>query len=103
MVMKIHGLLFKLGLELDVFVGSALVNTYLKFGLVKEAYRVFEELPVRDVVLWNAMVNGFAQIGRFEEALGVFRRMGGNGVVPCRYTVTGVLSIFSMMGDFDNG
>ncbi|KAG5137467.1 hypothetical protein JHK82_022198 [Glycine max] len=80
MVMKIHGLLFKLGLELDVFVGSALVNTYLKFGLVKEAYRVFEELPVRDVVLWNAMVNGFVQIGRFEEALRVFRRMEGNRV-----------------------
>ncbi|XP_020232988.1 pentatricopeptide repeat-containing protein At3g14730 [Cajanus cajan] len=102
-ITKIHGLLFKLGLELDVFVGSALVNTYLKFGLVGEAHEVFEEFPVRDVVLWNAMVNGYAQIGRFEEALGVFRRMWGNGVVPCRYSVTGVLSIFSVMGDFDNG
>ena len=27
-VRNIHGLLFKLGLELDVFIGSALVNTY---------------------------------------------------------------------------
>ncbi|KAJ1389723.1 Tetratricopeptide-like helical domain superfamily [Sesbania bispinosa] len=89
-VKKIHGLLFKLGLELDVYVGSALVNTYLKFGLVLDAHEVFEELPVRDVVLWNAMINGYAQIGHFEEALGVFRRMGENGVVPCRYTVTGV-------------
>ncbi|XP_027347598.1 pentatricopeptide repeat-containing protein At3g14730 [Abrus precatorius] len=102
-VKKIHGLLFKLGLELDVFVGSALVSTYLKFGFLVEAHEVFEELPARDVVLWNSMVNGYAQIGRFEEALGVFRRMGGKGVVPCRYAVTGVLSIFSVSGDFDNG
>ncbi|KAL5054677.1 hypothetical protein RYX36_035359 [Vicia faba] len=102
-VKKIHGLLFKLGLELDVFVGSALVNTYLKFGLVVDAHEVFEGLPVRDVVLWNSMVNGYAQIGHFEEALWMFRRMGENGVVPCKYTVTGVLSICSVMGDFDNG
>ncbi|KAF7803194.1 pentatricopeptide repeat-containing protein [Senna tora] len=102
-VKKIHGLLFKLGLELDVFVGSALVNTYLKFGLMMEAQEVFDELPVRDVVLWNSMVNGYAQIGGFDEALSVFRLMGINGVVPSIFTVTGVLSIFSVMGDFNNG
>ncbi|KAI4295401.1 hypothetical protein L6164_035450 [Bauhinia variegata] len=102
-VKKTHGLVFKLGLELDVFVGSALVNTYLKIELIVEAQKVFEELPVRDVVLWNSMVNGFAQIGRFHEALEVFRRMRENGVIPSRYTVTGVLSIFSMIEDFDNG
>lgn len=102
-VKKIHALLFKLGLELDVFVGSALVNTYLKFGLMVEAQEVFDELTVRDVVLWNSMVNGYAQIGRFDEALDVFRLMGINGVVPSIFTATGVLSIFSMIGDFDNG
>ncbi|WVZ24475.1 hypothetical protein V8G54_003019 [Vigna mungo] len=102
-VRKIHGLLFKFGLELDVFVGSALVITYLKFGTVEDAHEVFEALPVRDVVLWNALVNGYAQIGRFEEALVVFRRMEREGVIPCRYIVTGVLSIFSVTGDFDSG
>ena len=96
-VRKIHALVVKRGLELDGYVGSALVNTYLKFGLVEEAQKVFEELPSRDVVLWNAMVNGFAQIGCFDEALVVFRVMGEEGIVPSRFTVTGVLSIFAMM------
>ncbi|KAI9074986.1 hypothetical protein K1719_043036 [Acacia pycnantha] len=71
-VKKIHGLLFKLGLELDVFVGSALVNTYLKFGLMVEAQEVFDEFTVRDMVLWNSMVNGYVQIGQFNEALEKF-------------------------------
>lgn len=102
-VRKIHGVLIKLGLELDLFVGSALVNTYLKFGLMEDAREVFEELPERDVVLWNAMVNGFAQIGRFDEALEVFRSMSKEGVVPSNFTVTGVLSIFAVMEDFNNG
>ena len=59
-IKKIHGLLFKFGLELDVFIGSALVNCYLKFGLMEHAQVAFEEFPTRDVVLWNAMVNGYA-------------------------------------------
>ena len=41
MVMKVHGLLFKLGLNFDVFIGSAMVNTFLKFGLVDEAQELF--------------------------------------------------------------
>ena len=49
-VSKVHGLLLKVSLDLDVFIGSALVNTYLKFGLVDEAQKVFVELPQRDVV-----------------------------------------------------
>ncbi|XLR15817.1 hypothetical protein S83_043755 [Arachis hypogaea] len=65
-VKKIHGLLLKFGFELDVFVGSALVNTYMKFGLVMDAHEVFEELPVRDLVLWNSMLNGYVFGGDFE-------------------------------------
>ncbi|KAJ0017715.1 hypothetical protein Pint_10040 [Pistacia integerrima] len=102
-VKKIHGLSFKLGLGFDVFIGSALVNTYLKLQLMEEAQKVFEELTVRDVVLWNAMINGYAQIGKWDEALGVFRRMSEEGVLMSRFTVTGVLSVFSIRGDFNNG
>uniref|UniRef100_A0A7N2MHP5 Pentatricopeptide repeat-containing protein n=1 Tax=Quercus lobata TaxID=97700 RepID=A0A7N2MHP5_QUELO len=102
-VRKIHGLLFKLGLELDVFIGSALVNAYLKFGLIVEAQEVFEKLPVRDVVLWTALLNGYAQIGRLDEVLEVFKRMGVEGVVPDRFTVTGVLSVLALMEEFNNG
>lgn len=100
---KVHGLLFKFGLELDVFVGSALVHLYLRFGFTEEAYQVFDELPVRDVVLWNAMINGFAQTGQFGSALEVFKEMGEEGVVPNKFTVTGVLSAMSMMGETNNG
>ncbi|KAM6559564.1 hypothetical protein CsatA_028803 [Cannabis sativa] len=103
-VRKIHGLLFKLGLDLDIFVGSALVNTYLKFGLMEYAQQVFVKMPEKDVVLWNAMVNGYAQIGCFDEALEMFRIMSREGfVVPSSYTVTGVLSIFAVTGDIYNG
>ena len=102
-VRKIHGCLFKLGLELDMFVSSALVNTYLKFDLMEDAKKVFKELPERDVVLWNAMINGYAKIGHLNKAVVVFKKMGEEGISPCRFTITGILSIFSLMGDINNG
>lgn len=102
-VKKIHGCSFKMGLELDVFVGSALVNTYLKIGSMEDAQKVFEELSIRDVVLWNAMINGYAQIGCLDKALEVFRRMHIEGIAPSRFTITAILSIFALRGDLDNG
>ncbi|XP_022846227.1 pentatricopeptide repeat-containing protein At3g14730 [Olea europaea var. sylvestris] len=101
---KIHGLLFKLGLEFDLFIGSALVHCYLKFDLVNEALEVFEELPNRDdAVLWNAMINGYMQIGEFNNALEIFRRMGEFRIIPNRFTITGALSALSLAGDVYNG
>ncbi|KAE8710925.1 Pentatricopeptide repeat-containing protein [Hibiscus syriacus] len=100
---KIHGLVFKLGLDLDLYVGSGLVKCYLKFSFMEDAEKVFDELIVRDVVLWNAMVNGYAQVGQFDDALGVFKKMCLEGVALSSFTVTGVLSVFAMTGDIENG
>lgn len=100
---KIHALVFKLELNLDIFVASALVNCYLKFGLMEEAELLFNRLPAKDVVLWNSMVNGYAQISQFDKALMVFREMCRIGVNPSSFTVTGMLSVFAEMGDFQNG
>ncbi|KAF2305413.1 hypothetical protein GH714_005057 [Hevea brasiliensis] len=102
-VKNIHGLAFKLGLELDVFVGSALISAYLKFELMDEAHELFDRMPERDVVLWNSMVNGCAQTGKFNEALGIFRKMRKEGVTISGFTATGVLSVFAVTGDFDKG
>ncbi|KAL9224411.1 hypothetical protein vseg_000445 [Gypsophila vaccaria] len=102
-IRKIHALLFKYGLNLDVFIGSALVNCYLKFKSINDAYIVFDDLPVRDVVLCNAMINGFVHIGEFKMALQVFRMMNEGETMPNNFTVTGCLSALTMSGDLDNG
>lgn len=102
-VRKIHGMVFKLGFDLDLYVGSALVKCYLNFLFMENAEKVFNELSESDSVLWNAMVNGYAQLGRFADALGVFERMWKEGVLVTRFTVTGVLSVFALIGDVSNG
>ncbi|KAL4556133.1 hypothetical protein LXL04_038776 [Taraxacum kok-saghyz] len=57
-----HGLVFKFGIDHDLSVGSAAAHGYLKFGLMTDAQRVFDEMSGRDTVLWNTMINGYADI-----------------------------------------
>ncbi|XP_058110777.1 pentatricopeptide repeat-containing protein At3g14730 [Magnolia sinica] len=100
---KIHAGLFKAGSESDVFIASALINFYLKFNRMEDARQVFDRLLERDVVSWNAMINGYAQIGEFERALEVLAQMLEEAIAPSKFTVTGVLSVFTALEDLRSG
>eukprot|EP00250_Pteridium_aquilinum_P005514 c15596_g4_i1 orf=2-322(-) len=53
---------------------------YAKCGLLAKAKQVFQELPVRDVVIWNALITGLANNGHDKEALEVIEQMQSEGV-----------------------
>lgn len=55
----LHGCTAKLGLGLDLIVGTALLDMYVKTGHLDEAMRIFEFLPNKNVVMYNAMMAGF--------------------------------------------
>ncbi|CAN6472430.1 unnamed protein product [Victoria cruziana] len=69
------------GLDSDVFVASALVDMYAKCGCHYEARKVFDEMPMRNVVSWTAMINGYVQNGLAEVAVSIFRTMRAEGAV----------------------
>nr|XP_048334022.1 pentatricopeptide repeat-containing protein At1g08070, chloroplastic-like [Ziziphus jujuba var. spinosa] len=103
---ELHCLSFKLGFELDVFVQNGLVSMYSLCGLMEEARRVFNLLPVfvRDVVSWNSVLSGYLQCERNEEALKVFVEMMEDGSVrPDQVTFVGVLTACARIGFLDLG
>jgi pentatricopeptide repeat protein len=53
------------GLEFDVFVGSSLVDMYVKCGSIQDAWTMFNKMPSQNVVTWNAMVLGHAKCGQW--------------------------------------
>ena len=75
-------------LEKNNILGTALVDMYAKCGMVSKAHRVFDELPVRDVVSWTALVAGYTQHGLGEEALQCFQQMNCEGVSPNAVTLS---------------
>jgi pentatricopeptide repeat protein len=86
----------------DVAIGNVLVDMYAKCGVLRQAQKVLEELPVRSVVSWNALISGYAQEGRGHEALNCFWRMQSEGFRPDEITCLCVLSACSHSGLTDD-
>ncbi|KAI4989022.1 hypothetical protein ZWY2020_036339 [Hordeum vulgare] len=79
------------GTQRNVMAETALVDMYCKCGCMEEAWRAFDSVRCRDVVLWNSMIGGLAMNGHGERALELFQRMFENGFVPNQSTFVAAL------------
>ncbi|KAK8941507.1 Pentatricopeptide repeat-containing protein [Platanthera guangdongensis] len=62
------------GLGSNLFVTNALMSMYIKCGQLGVARKLFDEMPVRDVVSWNSIISGYASRGLWQEAFELFER-----------------------------
>ncbi|KAL5998055.1 hypothetical protein ACLOJK_008989 [Asimina triloba] len=99
----VESFVVKYNIRLNVFVGSALIDMYSKCGSLEDAWRVFSEMPKRDVVSYNSMIAGFASHGKSGEAVETFRQMIACGLKPTAVTFVGVLNACSHGGLVDSG
>eukprot|EP01018_Ginkgo_biloba_P030678 Gb_05649 [translate_table: standard] len=90
---EIHDDIIRSGFQSNVFVGSALVDMYVKCGSLEDARKVFDKLPDRNVVSWNAMIAGYAHNGHVDEALKLFQKMPKRDVVSWTALVAGYAQI----------
>ena len=99
----LHACIEKEKIEVDVALGTALVDMYAKCGSIDIAMRVFQELPEKDVMSWTALIVGLAMCGEGEKALEYFHEMQIGGVKPDAITFVGVLVACSHAGFVDEG
>lgn len=100
---EIHADIIKSGFDLDVFVGSALVDMYAKCANIKSARCVFSKMPKQDVVLWTAMITGYAHNGHDQDALQIVKQMCKEGTKLNDVTFLAVLLSCSHAGLVDEG
>ncbi|KAL3497562.1 hypothetical protein ACH5RR_040294 [Cinchona calisaya] len=100
---QVHQHVVKSPLFLDITVGTSLISMYCKCGDLENAWKLFLEMPRKDVVTWNAMISGYAQHGAGEKALDLFAKMRNNGMKPDWITFVGVLSACNHTGLVDLG
>ncbi|KAF2290186.1 hypothetical protein GH714_003954 [Hevea brasiliensis] len=100
----VHGLYIQpVRVKWDVYVGSALVDMYSKCGYCDDARKVFDEMPVKNVVSWSAMIAGYVQCNRFKDALLLFEDMLMADCRPNQTTLTSVLTASAQLGALDQG
>lgn len=75
-------------------------STYLKIDSVR---KVFEMMPIKDLVSWNTVIAGNAQNGMYEEALTMVREMGSANLKPDTFTLSSILPIFAEYVDINKG
>ncbi|PON56834.1 Tetratricopeptide-like helical domain containing protein [Trema orientale] len=90
-------------LELNSYLGSALIGMYGKCGDLSSARRIFDSMVTKDCVTWNAMISGYAQNGLSDEAIMLFDGMKDAGIDPDKRTLVGLLSASASVGALDMG
>ncbi|KAG2724937.1 hypothetical protein I3760_01G042100 [Carya illinoinensis] len=71
----LHGYSVKSGFVNSVFVGSALLDMYAKIGKIEQGCRVFNEMPIRNVVSWTTIITGLVRASYNMEGLVYFCEM----------------------------
>ncbi|CAM6094164.1 unnamed protein product [Calypogeia fissa] len=100
---RVHDLIIQSGGEIDSFVGSAVVDMYVKCGSVEEAWIAFSNMPKPDVAAWGSMILGYAKSGQGELAFQLMRRMQQEGVEPNKFTFVAWLNACASVGALEEG
>ncbi|CAK8531849.1 unnamed protein product [Lathyrus sativus] len=99
----VEGFVVECGMKVNSYIGSALISMYAKCGDLVSARRIFDGMPIRDVITWNAVISGYAQNGMADEAISFFHCMKESGVNLNKVTLTAVLSACAGIGALDLG
>ncbi|KAH7276825.1 hypothetical protein KP509_39G023400, partial [Ceratopteris richardii] len=89
--------------ELGTAVGNALIDMYVKCGLIRKAHEVFNRLPNQDAVSWTALIAGYAKHGDAMFALNCLDEMQLKGVAPNAVTYVCCLTACGRIGDLEKG
>lgn len=100
---EVHAQIMKNSICKNIQIGSTLIWFYCKCGNYAYAVRIFEAMPVKDVVSWTAIISGLANLGQGSEALKFLNGMLWEGVEPNPFTYSSALKACSKLEAVDHG
>ncbi|KAF3457510.1 hypothetical protein FNV43_RR02168 [Rhamnella rubrinervis] len=95
---QLHGIVYVSGFSSDSFVQSSLLHMYLKCDCLRDAHKLFDALPQRDLVIWSALVAGYSRRGCIDKAKELFNAMRNMGLEPNTVSWNGMITGFNHSG-----
>ncbi|XP_031274957.1 pentatricopeptide repeat-containing protein At4g04370 [Pistacia vera] len=89
--LSLHQQIIVNGFSLDPYISSSLINFYAKFGHTKSARKVFDLMPLRDVVAWTAIIGCYSRAGDVNMSFCMFNEMRIDGIEPSVVTLLGMV------------
>lgn len=88
--------------DLNVFVKSALVDVYAKWGSIADAHDVFDKMKERTLVSWSVMIAGWVEAGYISEAFETFWQMQLANFQPNEVTFLNILKACTGVSNLEN-
>lgn len=95
---EIHGYIVRNGLDYDVYVGTSLIDMYVKNDCLTSAQVFLDNMNNRNIVAWNSLISGYLSKGQFEDATRLLNHMEEEGIEPDSVTWNSLLSGYSIWG-----
>ncbi|KAM7253967.1 hypothetical protein ACFE04_031649 [Oxalis oulophora] len=100
---EVHFYLMQNGFDLDVYIGSALIDMYAKCGSIDKSLLMFFKLKEKNLFCWNSIIEGLAAHGYGKQALAMFKKMEKAKIRPNGVTFISVLSACTHAGLVEEG
>ncbi|KAK6126658.1 hypothetical protein DH2020_039605 [Rehmannia glutinosa] len=100
---QLHGTVVKKAYDMDVYVGTALVDLYAKCGKIEESRRIFDGMERKNAITWNSIIAGYACNGLGGEAISLFRIMKRLKVLANNLTMVSVLRACGLLRELSMG
>ncbi|CAL1385784.1 unnamed protein product [Linum trigynum] len=71
----VHCVAYKVGFVSDLYFCNTMMEVYAKGGLVINASKLFDEMPLRDLVSWTSMITASISEGKLSYAFELFNEM----------------------------
>ncbi|KAM7480014.1 hypothetical protein LguiA_028227 [Lonicera macranthoides] len=99
----LHSCCCKMGLDLNKDVCNVLIDFYTKFGGMNDAFRLFSDMPEKDLVSWNTMIASYVKNNEYKKAISLFKEMRRRLIEVDRVSLISLISACANSKDLDTG